>query len=374
MNRKLKICHFTSVHPSNDTRVFKKQCTYLAYQGHDVDLVVFNQESKIENNVNIISINVNYKSIFTRFLKAQFIFFKYFKTKEYDIIQFHDPELLPIGLVLKKFYKRNVIFDIHENFLGQIKSRNYGIKTPFIHLIAKLLNRSAAKNLNLLLAEDSYAKEYKGMNANYEIIHNYPDHILLSNYATTERSKKRDIFYVGLISRDRNIINILKSLIILKKTVPDFHFHCIGPIIDGLENEFPQLENYDKIKDNITFYGRIDLEKAYKISMKCRFGLAILKPTPNYLESYPTKVFEYYCVGLPVVSSNFEIYKEIVGKFSGGVMVNPLNPNEIADAYNTFYTDNRIDEKSKDLIENVSMQFNWEHEAKKLESFYYSLI
>jgi glycosyltransferase involved in cell wall biosynthesis len=276
--------------------------------------------------------------------------------------------------VLKKFYKRNVIFDIHENFLGQIKSRNYGIKTPLIHLIAKLLNKSATKNLNLLLAEDSYAKEYKGMDANYEIIHNFPDHTLLSSYATTERSTKRDIFYVGLISRDRNIINILKSLITLKETVKDFHFHCIGPIIDGLEDEFSEIKDYEKIRDSITFYGRIDLEKAYEISMKCRFGLAILKPTPNYLESYPTKIFEYYCVGLPVVSSNFKIYEEIVGKYNGGIMVNPLNPQEIADSYIAFYNNNEINEVSKNLINNVSKQFNWEHEAKKLESFYYSLI
>jgi glycosyltransferase involved in cell wall biosynthesis len=59
-------------------------------------------------------------------------------------------------------------------------------------------------------------------------------------------------------------------------------------------------------------------------------GLAILKPIPNYLESYPTKLFEYMGLGLPFITSSFPLYKSIVNNTHAGITVSPLNPNDIA--------------------------------------------
>ena len=45
--------------------------------------------------------------------------------------------------------------------------------------------------------------------------------------------------------------------------------------------------------------------EGWPVIARCHIGLALLKPIPNYYESYPTKLFEYMALGLPVITSNF---------------------------------------------------------------------
>ena len=77
---------------------------------------------------------------------------------------------------------------------------------------------------------------------------------------------------------------------------------------------------------------------------------------------------------LPVVASDFPLWKGIVEKHEAGVCVNPLEPTEIAEAVNRLFEGadqcRRMGERGRRYI---IEEFNWEHEASKLNSFYETL-
>ena len=52
---KIKICHMTSAHNSNDTRIFHKECVSLGKYGYDVSLVAHGSSFK-KNGINVIGI------------------------------------------------------------------------------------------------------------------------------------------------------------------------------------------------------------------------------------------------------------------------------------------------------------------------------
>ena len=63
---------------------------------------------------------------------------------------------------------------------------------------------------------------------------------------------------------------------------------------------------------------------------------SVLMPIDNYLESYSTKIFEYMDIGLPVITSNFELYKNVIEKHETGFCIDPTSYEALAGAMLKF--------------------------------------
>jgi glycosyltransferase involved in cell wall biosynthesis len=134
----------------------------------------------------------------------------------------------------------------------------------------------------------------------------------------------------------------------------------------------PEFEN---VKDNIVFYGPMRLDMALEMSKKCHIGLSILLPIENYLESYSTKIFEYMAIGLPVITSNFDLYRKVIEKHNCGFCVDPTNPVELADKMEYFTTHpEAITEMGKNGISAAKSYYNWKREEEKLLNVYSKLL
>jgi len=85
-------------------------------------------------------------------------------------------------------------------------------------------------------------------------------------------------------------------------------------------------------------------------------------------------MFEYMAAALPIIASNFPLWKEIIEGNNCGICVNPLEPKEIARAIE--YLIEHPDEARK-MGENgrkvVLEKYNWENESKKLLKVYEGL-
>jgi len=79
--------------------------------------------------------------------------------------------------------------------------------------------------------------------------------------------------------------------------------------------------------------------------------------------------------GLPLITSNFKFWKEIVEGNSCGICVDPLNPQEIADAINYILTHPKeAQQMGQNGQETVLAKYNWGVEEKKLFEVYGGLI
>lgn len=108
---------------------------------------------------------------------------------------------------------------------------------------------------------------------------------------------------------------------------------------------------------------------------RARVGLVVLHPVPSYLPSYPTKLFEYMSVGIPVIASNFPTWKDVVERVGCGLVVDPLNVREIANAI-TWLFDNpdEAEAMGKRGQEAVRSTYNWSSQAKSLLELYSRIL
>lgn len=367
----MKILHITTVHPRRDTRIFYRECVSLKKGGYETYLLVADGlgNEKAEG-VHIIDIGKE-KSRLENFFKSFGKIIAEIKRLQPKLVHLHDPELILLGRKIQKL-GIPVIFDIHENIAVQILDKQYipKILRRLVSFFYKGIERYCIKNFHLVIAEHSYEDVYRSKGKSLTIILNMPDLDHFIPYQTLERHGN-EIFYIGGISNDRGLDVTLSALKLLKKKGVSFFMHYLGPISKD------QIANLDitEIQEELKFYGRMDSKEGFEISKRCVVGLSVLKPIKNYIGSYSTKIFEYMAIGLPVITSNFTLYKKVVEKYECGLCIEPSSAKELADGIEKLIQDRGLAQKlGQNGIKTATEKFNWLFEKNKLLELYAAVL
>jgi glycosyltransferase involved in cell wall biosynthesis len=374
----LKVCHLTSVHPTEDIRIFVKECSYLSEAGFDVSLVVGNSESYSKNGVNIIGAPVKSSNRYLRMIKGPQSVYKKALEVDADVYHFHDPELLPVGLLLKSKGKK-VIYDVHEDVPQQVLSKQW-IPKPLRKLVSRMvegLERYASNRFDAVVtATPTINERFLTYQQNSVTIHNFPIMNELIGEGSAEAVKPMDknkIVYIGGITRLRGIEEMVRSMEKLNKDTAssDVTLHLAGAFAPpSLQKEMEQLEGWN----HVNFEGYLNRKEVSDLLNTSSVGLVILHPEPRYVVSYPIKLFEYMSAGLPVIASDFPLWRGIVEDAQCGICVDPMSPGEIADAVR-YLLNNK--EEARKMGENgrkaIMNKYNWEQESVRLVELYKSL-
>src|SRR5262249_10920739 len=116
---KMKVVHVTSVHSAMDVRILEKECKSLAAHGYEVVLIAPSIHPVQVDGVRVVTVkkprNRSARLLLTAlevlYLSAQ---------EDADLYHFHDPELIIIGVALKLFMGKIIVYDVHEDLPLQI--------------------------------------------------------------------------------------------------------------------------------------------------------------------------------------------------------------------------------------------------------------
>lgn len=363
----LKAVHLTSVHNPFDNRVFYKECKTLKKAGYEVILIAPYPKDENVDGIKIRGI----EKLNDKIKRLTITVYKVFQRaiKEHaDIYHIHDPELLLVGFILRlKGYK--VIFDMHENVPKSIRSKDWipSYLRKAIEFIYTGIENIILKKLAVIFAESSYSKEYDWL-TNTEVVLNLPrvDKILNIN---TSKNSKFSVGYIGEITKLRGCISTVEALNLLKMEGNDVCFECVG---DGPETEFSEVRRIaERYQIDANFYGFKSSSEGLSIISRCHIGLALLSRIPNYTHSYPTKIFEYMALGIPVITSDFLLYKSVVEEYNCGLCVDPDDLSAIANAISKLRANPEMAREMGEAGKRaVQEKFTWEKESKKLIKFY----
>ncbi|WP_339226795.1 glycosyltransferase family 4 protein [Oceanobacillus sp. FSL K6-2867] len=365
----MKVTHLTSVHKYNDTRIFLKECTTIAKHDYEVSLVAPQAIEGVYNNVNVYSLNLIYKNRIERFFKSTKLIVEKAMEIDSDIYHFHDPELIPVGIELKKRGKR-IIYDIHEDVPRQILNKHW-IPGPLRKIISFLFEKyedSMVKKFDAIIAATPHIEQRFKKNNNLVVnVSNYPiQEELISS--RNQMKKENTVVYIGGITEERGSITMLNAI---NKT--SGALNLAGKIINS-EEEY-KLKSHSVWQAKVNYLGFLDRNQIKSILATSKAGLVVLEPRLNFIDSLPIKMFEYMSAGIPVIASNFPLWKEIIEGNNCGICVDPFNVDEIATAIQWVLDNPDEAEKMGENGRNaVERKYNWETESKKLIKVYSSLV
>jgi glycosyltransferase involved in cell wall biosynthesis len=362
-----KVVNITSVHPPFDTRIFYKESKSLAKAGYDVSLIAQHDRKEIVDGIRIIPLTKP-RSRLERMTRTVWQVYRKALEIDADIYHFHDPELIPIGLLLKRQGKR-VIYDVHEDLPKQNLSKYYipaVFRRPISVMVEALEAFSARRFDGVVTATPFINRRFLELGVNAVNVNNYP---LASELALAENQwekKEKVVCYVGDITKIRGAFEMLEAI---GKT--KYRLLLAGYFEPGLEDKLKQLPGWRQV-EALGFVGREGVRAAMARSVA---GLVLLHPTINYIDALPVKMFEYMSAGLPVIASDFPLLRQIIEGVGCGLLVDPLNPKAIAEAMRWLLNHpTEAEAMGRRGRQAVEQTYNWDAEAAKIIDLYNKLI
>lgn len=367
---KNKICLLTSAHPPLDVRIFHKEAKSLVKAGYDVTLIAQHDKEEIVDGVKIVNLQKPHSRI-ERMTKTVWSAYRKAVQVDADIYHFHDPELIPAGMRLKRMGK-TVIFDSHEDIPKQLLGKPYLNKPAKIMLsrCIEFYEKYSCRRFDAIVTATPFIRDkFLKINPNTLDINNFP---MIGELAIghVDRSRKQNhVCYVGGIGTARGIEEVVKAMSLVET-----------PARLQLAGQFSERTTEARITtlpgwERVDALGYLDRKAVRDVLARSMAGLVTLHSIINYIDALPVKMFEYMVSGIPVIASNFPLWREIIEGNQCGLCVDPLNPSDIAKAIDYILTH---PEEAQRMGENglraVKEQYNWDIEEKKLLSLYEHLV
>lgn len=298
---------FSSKHITSDIRIFQKFALSLSW---DYRVLIINTR---EQNVVLCRRGkhrvVPFKGKVSRFTLLKSIF-----RRQPEHVHLNDPLDFVCFLGLSLFFPWKLIFDFHENLPAQILHKEYlGNWRSAISILAKVFVALVSLFPIKIVAATPVISDLFFRNKQKTVVRNLSRFTLAEERGGSPSNVR--FLYLGALSKDRGSDSIVQLLQIYPLIKLDF----FGP---PLPEECRELD----IAPNFINHGfqTWDVIQDYVSPRHC--GIFLCKPLPNYLESLPTKVFDYKALGIKSLISDFSHFKRVFSDDSSLF----VTPEEIA--------------------------------------------
>jgi glycosyltransferase involved in cell wall biosynthesis len=373
MEISVKIVHLTSVHAPFDTRIFHKEAKTLRTAGYTVIMIVSDIcESQIVDGIWVKTLPVPSNRLI-RFTRTTWQVYQAARKEAGDLYHFHDPELLPVGWLLS-IQGKKVIYDVHEDVPKDILTKHWipgWMRKGISWLIDRIETFVVHRLAGVVTATPAIARRFPAHKT--VVVQNFPilDELYGKNEVEIRQERVNKIVYIGGLTSNRGVYQMLEAV---SKLPPALHARLVwggkfSPA--GLAEKLKHFEAWDKVE----FLGWIPREQLRGLLQEVKIGLVLFHPDPNHLEAQPNKLFEFMSAGLPVVASDFPLWREIVEGAGCGLLVDPLDIQAIAEAIQWLLEHpEEAEAMGKRGRQAVESHYNWETESEKLLHFYDELL
>lgn len=369
-----RIVHLTSVHSPFDVRIFVKECRSLARAGFHVTIVAPHSQDEYADGVHISAVPIpsNGRRM-TRMTRTTWEVMRKALELDADLYHFHDPELIPVGLLLRLRGKK-VIYDIHENVPEDIAMKEYlprWSRPPLSSAISCLEGFAGRQFSALITVSPLIAERFYAHNQRTSLVLNYPElpsETLSAGIAW--RARQPVVAFPGGILPERGIREMVYAMSRLPEQFPATLEIASRYFPNKILEELQQHPGWGRVR----LLGSLNKNQVEQMLGRAMAGIVTYLPDGQNLCAMPHKLFEYMAAGIPVIASDIPLWRKLLGEVGCAVFVNPRDPDAIAQAIHFLLSHpDEAESMGQRGLRAVQRTFNWDSQARELVHLYNTL-
>lgn len=369
----MKICMLTSDHSPFDGRIFHKEAVSLRKKYPQICVMApYNGGRTFEKGIEIIALREPRGPLETlRMLLGM----PRIGSRTYaDVYHCHEPESLWVAGRITRGGRGKLVYDAHEYYADRFAERFPTWFRPPVQWLLDIGERILCRNTDYAITVcEELAEKFRNWGHRVALVENLALEAedCHHEFVIQRKDNAKIGIYVGGLYRERGILEMVKAASIVQERGIAVRLIFVGPCIGRFLEEAQGYVKSLHMEDYVDFVGRVPFECVPGYLRGADFGLVMLYPEKRFLNAVSVKLFEYMQAGLPVLANDLPATAEIVREAQCGMLANPLDPEDIADAMVRLLSD---EESKRTMGQNASQAFSekytWTLAEKRLLEVY----
>lgn len=284
-----------------------------------------------------------------------------------DIYHANDLNTLPQAIVCSKLRlkPRPLIYDSHEvqsDRTGYNKEKIKKIESFMLKFVDQMIveNHTRAKYNEKIYG--FYPKTLYNYSEKYEI---QDKHKINLHQIIGINEDEKILLYQGGLQQGRGLELLIKAM----DEIEEGHLLFIGG--GKLTQQLKDMSKSSAKAHKIHFLDKVPFQELPSYTREAYLGFQVLQNICfNHYSASSNKLFEYMMAHVPVISCDFPEIKKVVDETNTGIVVDPHNANEIAEAVNKLVNDEALRNRLSENTKQAKEIYNWNNEKVKLLEIY----
>jgi glycosyltransferase involved in cell wall biosynthesis len=312
------------------------------------------------------------------------------KGKKYDAIQVYDAPLMPSAMLLSIAFRIPLVYDAHDTWplltIYSSRSRLFGVASAPLHFICEAITIRHSRRV-IAVSEgmvDVFARYYRCPPSKVVIVRNLPS---MAEIADLESARGRStelarpnslrLVYFGTMDRLRTgeLSRFIRAISILKNSSEtEYTLKIIGGDVVHMlpPKALMDLAETLGVSDRVHFLGWVPMDEALGVVASADVGLIGVEKNLYADIALPQKLFQYMLVGVPILTSELEEVKRLVG--SGVSYYQDNAPESLAKTLEGIRRDlPALRRRALELNQRALRNLTWENDEEKYVSVFESL-
>lgn len=201
-----------------------------------------------------------------------------------------------------------------------------------------------------------------------EVIPNGGNYEIFS-LAQTRSIHPPSLIYSGSVEAWSGLDIVVKSLVLVKKEIPEIRLTIIGHTTPLYEESLRSLIRECSLEENVRYVGVRPYNELHSYMREADIGMALYMPIPVRKYGFSLKIIEYMSAGLPVITVKGTQSGYVVEKSQAGLSVE-YDVAAVAEAVLRLLRDKEFYKRCSYNAINEGMKYDW----KRIMERYYSLL